>query len=155
MLQLALKLQKRENFSVISEMLLFTDSQLCHFTNQAQGDRRDWKLMNFTKESILYICFVINTKCTRFSMKLGIYINFYDQNTKCQDYCINWIERQTWLQNQWSQVLKGPIIVSTNELRCEFANVEAKLQSMGAVVNSLRHLPYRIDYSRSINWKCE
>ena len=43
MLQLALKLQKRENFSVISEMLLFTNSQLCHFTNQAQGDRRDSK----------------------------------------------------------------------------------------------------------------
>ena len=35
MLQLALKLQKRENFSVISEMLLFT--------NQAQGDRSDPK----------------------------------------------------------------------------------------------------------------
>ena len=79
MLQLALKLQKRENFSVISEIseiLLFTNSQLCHFTNQAQGDRRGSKLMNFTKELILYICFVINTKCKGFSMKLGIYINF-------------------------------------------------------------------------------
>ena len=76
MLQLALKLQKRENFSVISEMLLFTNSQLCHFTNQAQGDRRGSKLMNFTKELILYICFVINTKRKGFLMKLGIYINF-------------------------------------------------------------------------------
>ena len=85
MLQLALKLQKRGNFSVISEMLLFTNSQLYHFTNQAQGDRRDLKLMNSTKELILYICFVINTKCIGFSMKLGIYINFYNQNTKYQD----------------------------------------------------------------------
>ena len=76
MMQLALKLQKRENFSVISEMLLFTNSQLCHFTNQAQGDRRGSKLMNFTKELILYICFVINTKCKGFLMKLGIYIIF-------------------------------------------------------------------------------
>ena len=32
--------------------------------------------MNFTKELILYICFVINTKCKGFLMKLGIYINF-------------------------------------------------------------------------------
>ena len=66
MLRLALKLQKRENFSVISEMLLFTNSQVCHFTNQAQGDRRDLKLMNFTKELLLDICFVINTKCIGF-----------------------------------------------------------------------------------------
>ena len=50
MLQMALKLQKRENFSVISTMLLFTTSQLCHFTNQAQGDRRGSKFMNFTKK---------------------------------------------------------------------------------------------------------
>ena len=76
MLQLALKLQKRENLSVISEMLLFTNSQLCHFTNQTQGDRRGSKLMNFTKELILYICFVINPKHKGFLMKLGIYINF-------------------------------------------------------------------------------
>ena len=68
MLQLTLKLQKRENFSVISEMLLFTYSQLCHFTNQAQGDRRELKLMNFTKELILYICFVINTKQRGFNI---------------------------------------------------------------------------------------
>ena len=32
--------------------------------------------MNFTKELILYICFVINTKRKGFLMKLGIYINF-------------------------------------------------------------------------------
>ena len=76
MLQLALKLQKRENFSVISEMLLFTNSQLSHFTNQAQGDRRGSKLMNFTKELIFYIYFVINTKHKGFLMELGIYINF-------------------------------------------------------------------------------
>ena len=76
MLQLALKLQKRENFSVISTMLLFTKSQLCHFTNQAQGDRRGSKLKNFTKELILYIYFIINTKCKGFLMELGIYINF-------------------------------------------------------------------------------
>ena len=57
-------------------MLLFTNSQLCHFTNRAQGDRRDLKLMNFTKELILYICFVTNTKCIGFLMKLGICINF-------------------------------------------------------------------------------
>ena len=68
MLQLALKLQKRENFSVISTMLLFTKSQLCHFTNQAQVDRRGSKLINFTKELILYICFIINTKCKGFLM---------------------------------------------------------------------------------------
>ena len=73
MLQLALKLQ---NFSIISEMLLLTKSQLCHFTNQAQGDRRGLKLMNFTRGLILYICFAINTKCKGFLMKLGIYINF-------------------------------------------------------------------------------
>ena len=54
MLGLSLKLQKREN-SVISKMQLFTNSQLCHFTNQAQGDRRNSKLMNFTKELILYM----------------------------------------------------------------------------------------------------
>ena len=76
MLWLALKLQKRENFSVISEMLLFTNSQLCHFTNQAQGDRIDSKLMNFTKELILYIYFVLNIKCKGFLMKLSICINF-------------------------------------------------------------------------------
>ena len=50
-------------------MLLFTNSQLCHFTNQAQGDRRNSKLMNFTKEWILYICFVINTKCQGYCTK--------------------------------------------------------------------------------------
>ena len=76
MLQLALKLQKRENCSLISEMLLFTYSQLWDFTNKAQEDRRDLKLTNFTKELILYICFVINTKCIGFLMKLGICINF-------------------------------------------------------------------------------
>ena len=135
MLWLALKLQKRENFSVISEMLLFTNSQLCHFTNQAQGDRRNSKLMNFTKELILYIYFVINTKC--------------------QGYCTKWIERQIWLWNHWSQVLKGPIIVSTNHVRCDFVNVEVRFQTVGAVLNPLRHLPYRIDYFRSKNWKCE
>ena len=75
MLQLALKLQKRENFSVIYTMLLFTNSQLCHFTNQAQGDRRGSKFMNFTKKLILCICFVINTKRKGFLMELGIYIN--------------------------------------------------------------------------------
>ena len=45
-------------------------------------------------------------------------------------------------------------MVSTNHVRCEFANVEAKLQSMGTeinVFNLLRHLPYRNDYYRSIN----
>ena len=56
-------------------MMLFPNSQLCHFTNQAQGDRRDSKLMNFTKELILDICFVINTKRIGFLMKLGICIN--------------------------------------------------------------------------------
>ena len=76
MLLLALKLQKRETFSVISVMLLFTKSQLCHFTNQAQGDRRGSKIMNFTKNLILCNCFVINAKCKGFLMELGIYINF-------------------------------------------------------------------------------
>ena len=57
-------------------MLLFTNLQLCHFTNQAQGDRRGLKLIDFTKELILYICFVINTECKGFLIKLGIYINF-------------------------------------------------------------------------------
>ena len=75
-LLLALKLQKRENFSVISIMLLFTKSQLCHFTNQAQGDRRGSKVMNFTKKLILCNCIAINTKHKGFLMKLGIYINF-------------------------------------------------------------------------------
>ena len=70
------EITEKENYSVISEMLLFTKSQLCHFTNQAQGDRRGSKLMNFTKELILYICFVINTKCKGFLMKLGIYYQF-------------------------------------------------------------------------------
>ena len=76
MLLLALRLQKRENFSVISVMLLFTKSQLCHFTNQAQGDRRGSKVMNFTKKLILCNCIAINTKCKGFLMKLDIYINF-------------------------------------------------------------------------------
>ena len=132
----------------MSEMLLFTNSQLCHFTNQAQGDRRNSKLMNFTKELILYTCFVINTKHIGFLMKLGICINFWSKNTKHQGYCTKWIERQIQLCNHWSRVLKGPIIVSTNHVRCDFANVEAKLQSMGAeinVFNLLRHLPYRVD----------
>ena len=71
MLQLALKLQKRENFSVISTMLLFANLQLCHFTNQAQGDRRGSRIMNFTKKLILCICFVTNIKCKGFLMKLG------------------------------------------------------------------------------------
>ena len=72
MLQLALKLQKRENFSIISVMLLFTQSQLCYFTNQAHGDRRGWKVMNFTKKLILCNCIAINTKRKGFLMKLGI-----------------------------------------------------------------------------------
>ena len=76
MLQLALKLQKRRTYSTISDMLLFTNSQLSHFTNQAHGDRRGLKLMNFNKEFILYICFVINTELKGFLMKLDIYINF-------------------------------------------------------------------------------
>ena len=76
MLQLALKLQKRENFSVISVMLLFTKSQLCHFTNQAQGDRRGSEIMNFMNKLIVCNCFSINTKCKGFLMELGIYINF-------------------------------------------------------------------------------
>ena len=50
MLQVALKLQKRENFSVISILLLFTKSQLCHFTNQAQGDRRGSETYEFHQE---------------------------------------------------------------------------------------------------------
>ena len=33
--------------------------------------------MNFTKELILYICFVINTKHKGFLMKLGIYISIF------------------------------------------------------------------------------
>ena len=60
------EITEKENFSVISVMLLFTKSQLCHFTNQAQGDRRGSEIMNFTKELILYISFVINTKCKGF-----------------------------------------------------------------------------------------
>ena len=79
MLQLALKLQKRENFSVISERLLFTNSQLCHFTNQAQGDRRGSKLMNFTKELILDICFVINTKMQRVFNEIRYLYQFLEQ----------------------------------------------------------------------------
>ena len=70
------EITEKENFSVIIVMLSFTESQLCHFTNQAQGDRRGLKLMNFTKELTLYIGFVINTKRKGFLMKLGIYINF-------------------------------------------------------------------------------
>ena len=58
---------------------------------------------------------------------------------------VKWYWRQIWLMNHWSQVLKGPIIVSTNHVRCEFVNVEAKLQSVSAVFNLLGHLPYRID----------
>ena len=81
------EITEKKNFSVISEMLLFTNSQLCHFTNQAQGDRRELKLMNFTKQLTLYICFGINTKCIGFLMKLDICINFQNKNTKCQDYC--------------------------------------------------------------------
>ena len=50
-------------------MLSFTHLQLCHFTNQAQGDRRDLKLMNFTKELILYIYFGMNTKCQGYCTK--------------------------------------------------------------------------------------
>ena len=76
MLLLALKLQKRENFSVISVMLLFTKSQLCHFINQAQGDRRGSKVINFTKKLILCNCIAINTKHKGVLMKLGIYIKF-------------------------------------------------------------------------------
>ena len=76
MLLLALKLQKRDNFSIISVILLFTKSQLCHFTNRAQGDRRGLKVMNFTKKLILCNCIAINTKHKGFLMKLGIYINF-------------------------------------------------------------------------------
>ena len=74
MLLLALKLQKRENFSVISVILLFTKSQLCHFMNQAQGDRRGSKVMNFTKKLTLCNCIAINTKHKGFLIKLGIYI---------------------------------------------------------------------------------
>ena len=60
-------------------MLLFTNSQLCHFTNQAQGDRRGSKLTNFTKELILYICFVINTKCKGFFNKIRYLYQFLEQ----------------------------------------------------------------------------
>ena len=43
---------------------------LCHFTNQAQGDSRGSKYMNFTKKSILSILFGLNTKCKWFLMEL-------------------------------------------------------------------------------------
>ena len=43
---------------------------------KAQGDRRDLKLMHFTKELILYIYFGMNTKPIGFLMELGICINF-------------------------------------------------------------------------------
>ena len=78
MLQLALKLQKRENFSVISVMLLFTKSQLCHFTNQAQGDRRGSKVMNFTKKLILCNCIAINAKQRVFN-GIGYLYQFLEQ----------------------------------------------------------------------------
>ena len=66
--------------------------QLCHFTNQAQGDRRDSKLMNFTKELILYVYFGMNTKRIGFLMELGICINFWNKITKRQGYCTNKID---------------------------------------------------------------
>ena len=68
---------------------------------------------------------------------------------------VKWYWRQMWLINHWSQVLKGSIIVSTNHVRCEFANVEAMLHSVSAVINLLRHLPYRIDLCKSVNQKYE
>ena len=73
-------------------MLSFKHLQLCHFTNQAQGDRRDSKHMHFTKELILYIYFGMNTKHIRFSMELGICINFWNKLTKHQGYCTKKID---------------------------------------------------------------
>ena len=61
--------------------------QLCHVTNQAQGDKRDLKLIHFTKELILYIYFGMNTKRIGFLMELGICINFWNKITKYQGYC--------------------------------------------------------------------
>ena len=63
------EITEKENFSVITVMLLFTKSQLCHFTNLAQGGRRGSKLMNSTKELILCNCIAINTKWKGFLMK--------------------------------------------------------------------------------------
>ena len=68
-------------------MLTFTHLQLCHFTKQAQGDRRDSKHIHFTKELILYIYFGMNTKHIGFLMELGICINFWNKITKRQGYC--------------------------------------------------------------------
>ena len=67
----------------------FTEIHLCHFTNQAQGDRRGSKFMNFAKKLILCNCILFgqNTKCKWFRMKISICDNFYSKNTKCQGYC--------------------------------------------------------------------
>ena len=84
-------------------MLSFKHLQLCHFTNQAQGDRRDPKYMNFTKELILYIYFGMNTKRIGFLMELGIYTNFWNKFTKCQGYCIKKLDmKQLVKNNHWS-----------------------------------------------------
>ena len=68
----------------------FTEIHLCHFTNQAQGDRRGSKFMNFGQEIDTFaIVFYVgqNTKCKWFRMKISICDNFYSKNTKCQGYC--------------------------------------------------------------------
>ena len=44
-------------------MIQFVILQLCHFTNQAQGDSRKFKYSNFTQKLILDILFNTNTKC--------------------------------------------------------------------------------------------
>ena len=71
--KLVLKLQKGNNFSVIPIMIQFVILQLCHFTNQAQGDSRKFKYSNFTQKLILNTLFNTITKCCGFLTK----------NTKC------------------------------------------------------------------------
>ena len=95
-------------------MLSFTHLQLCHFTNQAQGDRRDLKLMHFTKELILYIYFGMNTKHIEFLMELSIYTNFWNKITKHQGYCTKEIDMTHLVKITIGlRYQRDPFIVST------------------------------------------
>ena len=43
-------------------MIQFVMLQLCHFTNQAQGDSRKFKYLNFTNKLVLDVLFNTITK---------------------------------------------------------------------------------------------
>ena len=103
LLQLLLQVQKRCNSSVIPIFTQFVITQLCHFTNQAQGDRR-WF---FTQKLIL------NNQTW----------NNLEINQMPKYYHWNYTENKLVIVTNDLRYQRDPWIVK-HPLKCEFANVE-------------------------------